>query len=222
MEPLGKAPEASSPRHERPKLKIGMAVSGMSCCPACGVIMPVHENLCRYCGFDVKKGRTIRGRNSRPTLSWGWLWDMPRIILKAGITLFFLVLAAMGISYALRYSEIRNIPSLLTKPKTVEVETTRCSICAGRGMITCTTCGGDGQVNGEKVTKQCSNCQGSGLYRKRMSKESVVKCPFCRGTGVAEEYYVQQVCPTCKGRGVSACAACEGRGTISSIKDAKP
>ena len=65
-------------------------------------------------------------------------------------------------------------------------------ITANLPPVLCPVC------NGQKwVEEKCSACNGSGVYKSSLDKNSPQACPFCAGTGK-----IKKPCPACTGRGI--------------------
>ncbi len=190
-------------------LKHAFSVSGEPCCPACKSVMPLNEPICRHCGFDVRTGKTFKPRPPR-SLNWARLLAPIRFVFRVVLFSVVLIVAAWAVTFGFEQwttykQSLQRSPSTGTGSPPARM----CRVCQGMARISCAKCGGDGRIEGQKRTKMCSQCQGSGVFKKRLSK-STVKCPFCKGSGVADEYFVQETCPACQGRGMVVCAACIG------------
>ncbi|XP_034694391.1 protein SSUH2 homolog isoform X2 [Vitis riparia] len=83
----------------------------------------------------------------------------------------------------------------------------KCSGCAGRGDIVCSTCN-PGQEPGfynENRMSQCPTCHGRGLIAHRDGSDT--KCVKCNGKGNIS-------CPICGSRGLIKCELCRGGGSL--------
>lgn len=83
----------------------------------------------------------------------------------------------------------------------------KCSGCAGRGQITCSTCNVNQEPGfyKENQTMQCPACFGRGLIAHRDGSDTI--CVKCDGKGKIP-------CGTCGSRGLIKCETCRGSGSL--------
>ncbi|CAN1135005.1 Protein SSUH2 homolog [Linum perenne] len=83
----------------------------------------------------------------------------------------------------------------------------KCSDCAGRGDIVCTTCNPNLEHGSykENLMFDCPVCYGRGLIAHRDGSDSI--CKNCKGKG-------KLPCATCGSRGLVKCEKCVGSGSL--------
>ncbi|PON37092.1 Cytochrome c-552 [Parasponia andersonii] len=83
----------------------------------------------------------------------------------------------------------------------------KCSDCAGRGDIICSTCNVNQEPGFYKENQmmQCPACYGRGLIAHRDGSDTI--CVKCNGTGKIP-------CATCGSRGLIKCETCHGSGSL--------
>jgi DnaJ-class molecular chaperone len=72
------------------------------------------------------------------------------------------------------------------KKQRTEIYTEVCSLCNGKGKVTCSHCGGN-----RRIESVCSLCKGSG-------GKMTITCPDCGGSGSADGFWQ---CMKCNGKG---------------------
>lgn len=116
------------------------------------------------------------------------------------------------------------------KKQRTEIYTEVCSLCNGKGKVTCSHCGGN-----RRIESVCSLCKGSG-------GKMTITCPDCGGSGSADGFWqcmkcngkgrINVVCNLCNGTGkevtychycdaftsYSNCSACGGKGRVTRTK----
>lgn len=116
------------------------------------------------------------------------------------------------------------------KKQRTEIYTEVCSLCNGKGKVTCSHCGGN-----RRIESVCSLCKGSG-------GKMTITCPDCGGSGSADGFWqcmkcngkgrINVVCNLCNGTGkevtychycdaftsFSNCSACGGKGRVTRTK----
>lgn len=193
----------SLPPPDRLRIKTETSLSGQACCPSCGGLLSTSPDQCTHCGWNRRDraAKPARPRRAR-AVGLGWLTTPFRWLVR---TLFILVLL-VAVAAAITWAYQRWWPAPLVERAPVPCET-----CLGTGFITCTHCGGTGQVEGQPISIPCDQCDGKGNYSKRISP-GVSKCPFCKGTGIKGTKTVRETCSVCQGKGRVSCPDCQGAG----------
>ncbi|XP_059647140.1 uncharacterized protein LOC132293615 isoform X2 [Cornus florida] len=83
----------------------------------------------------------------------------------------------------------------------------KCSVCAGRGGIVCSTCNADQEPGFYKENQmtQCAGCYGRGLIAHKDGSDTI--CVKCDGKGKIP-------CATCGSHGLVKCGTCQGCGSL--------
>ena len=100
-----------------------------------------------------------------------------------------------------------------------------CGFCKGAGKdpfdllsghAACQVCGGTGNVEVVKPVIKCAFCKGSGVYHNTR-----ITCTVCNGKGVVTApQSPTEWCPECEGTGTiidsgMTCLGCKGKGVVS-------
>jgi len=100
-----------------------------------------------------------------------------------------------------------------------------CGFCKGMGKdpfgllsehAACQVCGGTGKVEVIELVIRCAFCKGSGVYHNTR-----VTCTVCNGKGmVTAPQSPTEWCPECEGTGTTIdsampCLECKGKGVVS-------
>ena len=100
-----------------------------------------------------------------------------------------------------------------------------CGFCKGTGkdpfnllseLATCQVCEGTGKVQIQEPVIKCAYCKGTGVYHSTR-----ITCTVCNGKGMVSAPKGRVIqCAECKGTGVAIdsglpCLCCEGKGVIS-------
>ena len=100
-----------------------------------------------------------------------------------------------------------------------------CVFCKGKGkdqfdllskLAICQVCGGTGKVEVIETVIRCAFCKGSGVYHSTR-----ITCTVCNGKGmVTAPQSPTEWCPKCEGTGTTIdsampCLKCRGKGVVS-------
>lgn len=162
-----------------------------------------------------------------------WTW-----IIGGGLLILFII-AGIASNSKEPSSNTSTLPYQGTTPSNMvvpqkkqrtETYTEVCSVCNGKGKVTCSHCGGN-----RRIESVCSLCKGSG-------GKMTITCPDCGGAGSADGFWqcmkcngkgrINVVCNLCNGTGkevtychycdaftsYSNCSACGGKGCVTRTK----
>lgn len=165
------------------------------------------------------------------TNKWPW-------IIGGGLLILFII-AGIASNSKEPSSNTSTLPYQGTTPSNMvvpqkkqrtETYTEVCSVCNGKGKVTCSHCGGN-----RRIESVCSLCKGSG-------GKMTITCPDCGGAGSADGFWqcmkcngkgrINVVCNLCNGTGkevtychycdaftsYSNCSACGGKGCVTRTK----
>jgi len=108
---------------------------------------------------------------------------------------------------------------------TAVVRQIKCAFCKGTGkdpfellseLATCQVCHGAGKVEVKELVIKCIYCKGSGVYHNTR-----LTCTVCNGKGVVTAPKgPTEWCPECEGTGTAIdsgmpCLNCRGKGVVS-------
>lgn len=105
---------------------------------------------------------------------------------------------------------------------------TQCAFCKGKGkdpfnllseLAICQVCGGSGKVEVIEPVIKCTYCKGTGIY----PHNGRVTCTVCNGKGSITVKGTTEECSKCKGTGIAIdsglpCIECRGKGVIPKEK----
>jgi len=125
--------------------------------------------------------------------------------------LLLLLLAASAVAYRQQIYRLAGdayafVVSLWMPPQRPEPQPTFCARCGNNHLVQCDSCGGRGSID-VTIKKPCKQCNGTGLYKNKLSKGSS-PCPWCRASGSLVES-AQAPCEACSGRGLVDCPDCK-------------